>query len=102
MYGCRSYESIGAPVYYILASFDSKGKLVDKMVVGGAKNFDNNYKEFTAQGNNRFQIQEYKNVYEKSTDENGYENNKVVDRRFVTSTQYVIDAKGKFITTQQS
>jgi hypothetical protein len=102
LYGCRSYEGSGAPVYYILASFDSKGKLVDKMVVGGAKNFDDNYKEFTAQTNNRFQVQEYKNAYEKSTDEFGYENNKVVSRSFLGTRQYAIDANGKFITAQQS
>ncbi|RYZ30359.1 MAG: hypothetical protein EOO10_03115 [Chitinophagaceae bacterium] len=102
LYGCRSYEGAGSPVYYILASFNSKGKLVDKMVVGGAKNFDDNYKEFTAQSGNRFQIQEYKNAYEKSTDEYGYENNQVVSRSFVATRQYAIDANGKFITAQQS
>ncbi|HYO21924.1 MAG TPA: hypothetical protein VER36_05935 [Flavisolibacter sp.] len=101
LYGCRSYESIGAPVYYILASFDSKGKMIDKMIVGGAKNYDDNYKEFTAQANNRFQIQEYKNTYEKSTDENGYENNKVISRSLVTTHQYAINAAGKFVSSQQ-
>lgn len=102
LYGCRSYEYEGAPVYYILASFNSKGKLVDKMVVGGAKNFDENYKEFTAQSGNRFQIKEYKNAYEKSTDENGYENNRVVSRSLVATQQFAIDGSGKFITAQQS
>lgn len=102
LYGCRSYEYIGAPVYYILASFDSKGKLVDKMIVGGAKNFDDNYKEFTAQNNNRFQIQEYKNSYEKSTDENGYEDNKMIGRSLVATHQYAIDVNGKFVTSRQS
>lgn len=98
LYGCRSYEEIGSPVYYILASFDNKGKLVDKMVVGGAKTYDENYKEFVAQSNNRFQIEEYKNTYEKSTDENGFENNKVVARSLVGTKQYAIDAAGKFLT----
>ena len=101
LYGCRSYEYTGAPVYYILASFDSKGKLVDKMIVGGAKNFDDHYKEFTAQSNNRFQIQEYKNTYEKSTDENGYEDNKVISRSLVATHQFAIDGNGKFVTSQQ-
>jgi tetratricopeptide (TPR) repeat protein len=100
LYGCRSYEEIGSPVYYILASFDNKGKLIDKMIAGGAKTFDENYKEFTAQSNNRFQIQEYKNTYEKSTDENGFENNKVVARSLVGTKQYAIDASGKFVTAQ--
>src|SRR5215218_1419515 len=95
LYGCRSYEYEGAPVYYILASFDSKGKLVDKMVVGGAKTFDENYKEFTAQNSNRFQIQEYKNTFEKNANEEGYENNKIVSRSLVATKQYAIDANGK-------
>ena len=72
------------------------------MVVGGAKNFDDNYKEFIAQSNNRFQIQEYKNVYEKSTNEYGFENNKVISRSLVATQQFAIDAKGKIISTQQS
>ena len=101
LYGCRSYEYIGSPVYYILASFDSKGKMVDKMIAGGAKNYDDNYKEFTAQSNNRFQIQEYKNVYEKNTDENGYEDNKVVSRSLIGTRQFAINANGKFVTGQQ-
>jgi tetratricopeptide (TPR) repeat protein len=101
LYGCRSYEYLGAPVYYILASFDSKGKMVDKMIVGGAKNFDDNYKEFSAQSNDRFHIQEYKNTYEKSTDENGYEDNKVISRTLVATHQYAIDGNGKFVTSQQ-
>ncbi|HEY0041965.1 MAG TPA: hypothetical protein VGB71_14945 [Flavisolibacter sp.] len=101
LYGCRSYEEIGAPTYYILASFDSKGKMVDKMIAGGAKTFDDNYREFTAQSNNRFLIQEYKNTYEKSTTEEGFENNKVISRSLVGTYQYAIDAKGKFVTSQQ-
>jgi hypothetical protein len=101
LYGCRSYEYIGSPVHYFMASFDSKGKLVDKMIIGGSKTYDDNYKEFTAQSNNRFQIQEYKNAYEKSTDENGFENNKVISRELVATYQYAINAKGKFVTTQQ-
>lgn len=102
LYGCRSYEYIGAPVYYILASFDNKGRLIDKMVVGGAKTFDDNYKEFTAQSANRFQIQEYKNSYEKNTAENGYEDNKIIHRSLVATHQFAIDVNGKFVTTQQS
>jgi tetratricopeptide (TPR) repeat protein len=102
LYGCRSYEEIGAPVYYILASFNPKGKLVDKMIVGGAKNFDENVKVFTAKSNNRFQIEEYQNTYEKSTDENGYENNKVVSRQLVGTKQFAIDAAGKFVAAQLS
>lgn len=97
LYGCRSYEYSGAPVHYVLASFNSRGKLIDKMVVGGAKNFTDNYKEFTAQSVNRFQVQEYANTYEKNTDENGFEDNKVVSRSLIGTKQYTIDATGKFV-----
>jgi hypothetical protein len=71
------------------------------MIVSGAKNFDDNYKDFIAQSTDRFQIQEYKNTYEKNTDENGFENNKVVSRELVATHQYAIDANGKFVTTRQ-
>ena len=101
LYGCHSYEYGGAPSYYILASFNNKGKLIDKMVVGGAKTFDDNYKEFTAQSATRFQIQEYKNTYEKSTDENGYEDNRVTARSLIGTQQFSITSEGKFVTAQQ-
>jgi hypothetical protein len=89
-------------VYYILASFNPKGKLIDKMVVGGAKTFDETYKVFTAKGSRQFQVEEYKNTYEKSTDENGYENNKIVSRQLVTTKQFAVDATGKFVSPQLS
>ena len=100
LYGCRSYEYEGAPVHYILASFDSKGKLIDKMIVGGAKTFDDNYKEFTAQSHNRFLVEEYKNSYEKSIEEEGYANNKIVNRSLVATHHFAIDGNGKFVTSQ--
>lgn len=102
VYGCRSYENTGAPVYYILASFNSKGKLVDKMIVGGSKTFDEPSKEFTVQSNLQFEVKEYKNTYEKSTDENGFENNKVISRTLVATHKYAINANGKFMGVQQS
>lgn len=102
LYGCRSYEYEGAPVYFILASFDARGRLVDKMIAGGAKTFDENYREFTAQSADRFQIQEYKNTYEKSTDSEGFVNNKIIARSLVATHRFVIDAHGKFVAAQAS
>lgn len=102
LYGCRSYEEEGAPVYYILASFNPKGKLIDKMIVGGAQTFDEAYKVFTAKNNQQFQIEEYKNNYEKNPAEAGFENNKLLSRQLVATKQFLIDANGKFISAQQS
>ncbi|HEV7334046.1 MAG TPA: hypothetical protein VGN63_23630 [Flavisolibacter sp.] len=102
LYGCRSYEEIGAPDYFILASFNPKGTLVDKMIVGGAKTFDENYKVFTAKNKNLYQVEEYKNTYEKDPVDYGFENNRIISRVLVATRQFQIDAKGKFITAQQS
>jgi hypothetical protein len=102
LYGCRSYEAAGSPAYYILASFNPKGKLIDKMVVGGAKTFDENYKVFTAKNARQFQIEEYKLTYEKNTDEDGYNNNKVVSRQLIAARQFAINASGKFVSAQLS
>ena len=91
-----------APYGYVLASFDGKGKLIDKMVVGGAKTFDESYKLFTAKTARQFKIEDYKNTYERSTDENGYENNKIISRKLLTTKQFVISADGKFVSAQLS
>ncbi|NTS40915.1 tetratricopeptide repeat protein [Flavisolibacter sp. BT320] len=102
LYGCRSYEEVGAPDYFILASFDPKGKLVDKMIVSGAKTFDENHKVFTAKNKTSFQVDEYRNEYEKDSEEYGYEENKIVSRVLVATKQFQVDASGKFIAAQQS
>jgi tetratricopeptide (TPR) repeat protein len=102
LYGCRPFEYAGAPAYYILASFTPKGKLVDKMIVGGAKSFDEAHKVFIADNSQHFRVEEYKNIYEKSTDEYGYENNKIVSQHLVATKQFLINAQGKFVSAQQS
>ena len=102
LYGCRSYEEVGAPDYFILASFNPKGTLVDKMIVGGAKTFDEHHKVFTAKNKTEFRVDEYRNTFEKDPDEYGYEENRVVSRELVATRHFQIDAKGKFVTVQQS
>jgi hypothetical protein len=102
VYGCQSYEENGAPVYYFLACFDPKGKLLDKKVIAGAKTFAEPYKEVTIQNNLQFEIQEYKNEWEKDIEKEGFEDNKIISRQLTGTQKYVINANGKIISLQQS
>jgi tetratricopeptide (TPR) repeat protein len=96
IYGCESYESSGAPVYYLMASFNTKGKLVDKKLVAGSRTFEDPFKVLSMPADDRFEIQEYKNSFEKDPDKEGFQGNKITRRELLASHKYNIDSTGKF------
>lgn len=90
------YEHFGGPAYYYMASFNNKGRLIDKKVIAGAKRFADLYKVFSMPTATEFKIDEYKNTYQNNTDKVGFENNPVLKRDLVKTTNYIIDTAGKF------
>jgi tetratricopeptide (TPR) repeat protein len=95
IYGCQSYEEASSPVQFILAIFSNKGKLLDKKVVAGSKAFDMPYLEVKFKTATEFQVQEYINQYAKSTENDGYDNNPIVQRQLKSTQDFEIDAAGK-------
>jgi len=85
-----------APVYFYMVTYSPQGKIVDKMLVGGQKNFTDNFRNLMVKPNLTMEIKEFKNVYEKDPSKDGYENNKVTKSELVTTSFYRINAKGKF------
>lgn len=95
VYGCQSYETDGAPVYYVMATFNNQGKLLDKRVIAGAASFDQLYREAVVTAKDRVEVKTYQLVYEKDVKENGFDNNPVISREQTGSLEYRIDADGK-------
>ena len=91
------YEENGGPAYYYMASFNNLGRLIDKKMIAGAKTFTDLYKVFNMPTSREFNIQEYKNTYEKNTDKDGFEDNPVIKRDLVKTTSYTIDSTGRFM-----
>jgi hypothetical protein len=102
IYGSQSYEMDGAPVHFIMASFNKKGRLMDKIVLAGAKNFDEPFREALLQSNGSFEIRQYQNHWEKDVKEEGYDENRIISRDLVNSNQYIIDSTGRFMIRDTS
>ncbi len=85
-----------SPVYFLLVTYSPQGKIIDKMQVGGQKTFTDNFKDLVVKPNLSMEIKEFRNIYEKDPDKDGYENNKVVKSNLLTTSYFRINAKGKF------
>lgn len=85
-----------APAGYVLISFDGRGRLIDKMHVGGQVEYGGLSKVATLQPNLHFEVKEYKTIYEKDPEEDGYYDNKVVSRELLGNKNYRISENGKF------
>jgi hypothetical protein len=85
-----------APYGYVLASFDGRGKLIDKMVAGGQVELDELLKVASIQPNLHFEVKEYKQVWEKDPADQGYFDNKVVSTALKGTHYYHIAEDGHF------
>ena len=92
-------EHVHAPVFFFLVSYDTKGKIIDKLEVAGQQNFTDFVKVFTLQPNYTFEVSDFKNVYRDNPEEVGYDSNVIVKTDPVGVTHYRIGAGGRFEKT---
>ncbi len=97
IYGVQPYETGSGPAYYFLASFNNQGRLVDKKIVAGTKTFTGLFNVLSMASAQAFQIQAYKNIYQKDIEKEGFDDNPVIKRELVSTTAYTIDSTGRFI-----
>lgn len=101
IYGSHSYDGGDhVPVYYLIASFTRTGRLIDKKMIAGCHTLDEPFKECSFASNHEFEVKEYKNIFEKDTETEGYDNNRIVKRDLINTYKYNIDSTGKFIALQ--
>lgn len=84
------------PVYYIV-SFDMKGKLIDKLQIGGHQILKDPFKVPTITANHNIEIALFEISYEKNPDDAGYEDNKITEQKEVGKEYYAISADGHFV-----
>jgi hypothetical protein len=87
-----------SPEYYI-ASFDTYGKLIDKLLIGGHKKIADPLRVPTIQENGDIQIALFKETFEREPKEEGYdsEDNKRIETSVIGKEYYSIAADGHFI-----
>lgn len=88
-----------SPVYIYLVTYSPSGKIIDKMLVGGQKIFTDNFKTMQMKENLNFEVKDYKNIYEKDPEADGYEKNNVKESKLLTTNYYKVNNKGKFEKT---
>ncbi len=89
-------EDLG-PVSYVLASYDARGTLIDKMPVAGRDLFEEPLRVCTVQPTLTFEVKDFKTEYAKDPEEAGYVDNKVVSTSLVATKRYRIGETGKFV-----
>jgi len=86
------------PLYY-LATYDSHGKILDRMMVAGRNLLDEPFKAFSIQSNMHFQVQDFIDQYKQDTAVAGIDSANYAGIKPQTPVNYLIDATGKFIKT---
>lgn len=100
LYAERGLWMDNSPVNYSLYSYTPNGKIIDKMEVAGYPYFDSPLKAFSIKSASSFEVKEYATVWEKDTEEHGYEDNKIVKRELQSTSGYRISEKGKFLSAK--
>lgn len=97
IYGSKAYDAERIdPTAYIIASFTNTGRLIDKKTIAGSVALDSAFKECSFISNKEFEVKEYKNIYEKDTEKEGYEDNRIIRRDLLATYKYTIDSTGRF------
>lgn len=84
------------PVYYI-ASFNNKGVLIDKLLIGGQKILKDPFKVATINANYDIEVSNYQLTYEKDPEKEGYEDNKIKEQKALGKDTYAIKDDGHFV-----
>ncbi|MBV7528770.1 hypothetical protein [Chitinophaga sp. sic0106] len=83
--------------YYLLVSYDNKGKLIDKLLVGGQKLDENPYRVGEVNGNGEITVTDFEITYEKPVSETRFNENKELESKELNKEYYTIAADGHFV-----
>lgn len=85
------------PANYWMVSYSPTGDQIDKINIAGQMGASQVSKVFTINEDLTFQVKEFNNEYEKSLEQNGLYDNKVVKSALIATREYRINDQGKFI-----
>ncbi|MFZ5553533.1 MAG: tetratricopeptide repeat protein [Bacteroidota bacterium] len=83
------------PVYHILATYTSRGKLIDKIEIGGYHYYEEPMKGYKIDDKLNIEVNEYELVFEKNVDEYGYDDNRVIENQLLNTKKFKITDGGK-------
>jgi hypothetical protein len=83
-----------APYGYVLASYNPKGKLIDKLVLGGKIEMDEALRVGSIAADGTIEVKEFSERWKNNPEQEGYYENKVVSTRLKRTKQYSIKADG--------
>lgn len=90
------------PKKFILATFDSRGKLIDKKRIEGFGMIDEELIDLQLQKPFNFIAKVYEMEFEKPLDDAGLWENKIKNKKLLAAYQYKIDAKGTITYHQEN
>lgn len=90
------------PKKFILATFDSKGKLIDKKRIDQFGLIEDELVDLQLGKPFEFTAKLYEMEYEKPLEEDGYWDNKIKNKKLLASYRYKIDSKGKISFSQEN
>lgn len=87
----------GHPLDFYIVSFDGQGKLIDKLVIGGQKKLSDPFRVPTLTENGNIEVGLFTQVYQKDPEKAGYDDNEIVESKFLDKEYYTIAADGHFV-----
>jgi hypothetical protein len=84
-----------APYGYVLASYSPKGKMIDKLVLGGKIEMNEALRVGSIAADGVIEVKEFTERWKNNPEEEGYYENKVVSTRLKRTKQYSIQADGR-------
>lgn len=88
--------------YFFLVTYDNNGKIIDKLLAAGQRDFTEPARILTLQPDMSFAIKSFRNIYAHDPVNTGYENNPIIRSEPAGETSYRIAANGKFEKLQPS
>jgi len=85
-----------APPEYFIASFDHYGKLIDKLQIGGHRKLSDPFRVGKLTENGDIEVGLFTVVYKKNPEEEGFEDNEVVENKFIEKQYYTLTEDGHF------
>ena len=100
VYGVRNWvNSVKAPIKYVMATYDNKGKIIDRQDIAGHLYPDEPDLACTIKSNLAIEVKSYNNIYKENPENNGYEQNPIIRQELQSTEHFKITSHGKIVKT---
>ncbi|RFS23326.1 hypothetical protein DVR12_09925 [Chitinophaga silvatica] len=91
------YDENSINPYYYLVSYDSYGKLIDKLLIAGHDKLKDPFRIATFNGNGDIELTEFEYKYEKNPEEEGFDRNKIISSTELQKKVYRLSENGHIV-----